>query len=47
MARAIRFYRTAAGRCPVREFLDSLGGKQAQKVTWVLSPIEDIEHVPA
>jgi len=28
----IQFYRTAAGACPVEEFLDSLGAKQAQKV---------------
>jgi phage-related protein len=45
--REIRFYRTAAGRSPVGEFLDSLPGKQAQKIVWVLKLIEDLESVPA
>ena len=47
MVRGIRFYKTASGRCPVREFPDSLNGRQAQKVTWVLSLIEDLDTVPA
>jgi phage-related protein len=47
MVREVRFYKTASGRCPVREFLDSLNGRQAQKVTWVLSLIEDLGTVPA
>ena len=42
----INFYRTSSGRCPVEEFLDSLTGKQAQKVTWVLQLIEDLDTVP-
>ena len=29
--REIQFYRNASGGCPVEEFLDSLGPKQAQK----------------
>jgi len=47
MVREVQFYRTAAGRCPVGEFLDSLSGKQAQKVAWVLSLIEELDCVPA
>ena len=43
----IVFYRTGTGRCPVEEYLDSLSGKQAQKVAWVLRLIEDLESVPA
>ena len=43
----IRFYRTESGKCPVEEFLDGLSGKQAQKVTWVLQLIEDLERVPS
>ena len=43
----IRFYRSEAGACPVEEFLDSLTGKQAQKVAWVLKLIEEIENVPS
>jgi phage-related protein len=42
----VNFYRTSSGRCPVEEFLDSLNGKQAQKVAWVLQLIEDLDHVP-
>lgn len=42
----IRFYRTKTGHCPVEEFLDSLTGKQAQKVAWVLQLIEELDFVP-
>ena len=38
--REILFYRTKSGACPVEEFLDSLTGQQAQKVTWVLRPVD-------
>ena len=44
--REIVFYRTESGDCPVEEFLDSLSAKQAQKVTWVMELIEDLEVVP-
>jgi phage-related protein len=44
--REIRFYRTAEGRCPVEEFLDSLGPKQAQKVLWVLRAVDELPRVP-
>jgi len=44
--RDVLFYRTAAGRQPVREFLDSLDGKQAQKIAWVLQLIEEMDRVP-
>jgi len=47
MAREIRFYRTASGRCPVVEFLESLSAKQAQKIAWVLTLIEELDVVPA
>jgi len=47
MVREVQFYRTRAGRCPGEEFLDSLNGRQAQKVAWVLSIIEELERVPA
>ena len=42
----VNFYRTQSGRCPVEEFLDSLTGKQAQKVAWVLQLIEEMDTVP-
>lgn len=31
----------------MQEFLDSLSGKAAQKVTWVLNLIEDLDIVPS
>lgn len=45
--RVVRFYRAAAGHCPVEKFLDSLAGKQAQKVVWVLRLVEELASVPA
>lgn len=47
MGKTIIFYRTADGKCPVREFLDSLPGKAARKMTWVLSLIEELDIVPS
>ena len=43
MRREIIFYRTDDGRCPVREFLDNLPGKAAQKIVWALALLEDGE----
>lgn len=45
--REVRFYRSPTGHCPAQEFLDSLSGKQAQKVVWVLRLVEELESVPA
>jgi len=47
VGKTIRFYRIADGKCPVQEFLDSLSGKVAQKVAWVLSLVEDLDVVPS
>lgn len=47
MKRAVTFYRTKDGKCPVRDFLDSLPSKVAQKVTWVLSLLEDLDVIPS
>lgn len=44
--REIRFYRTASGRSPVEEFLESLSGKQVQKVAWLLRLVEELDRVP-
>ncbi len=44
--REVRFYRPASGRCPIRDFLDSLAAKAAQKVTWVLRLVEELDPVP-
>jgi phage-related protein len=42
----IVFYRTATGVCPVKAFLESLPGKQAQKALWVFRLIERMDSVP-
>lgn len=45
MGRTVTFYKTAAGKCPIQDFLDSLPGKVAQKVIWVLRLLEDLDAV--
>ncbi|KAB8334710.1 type II toxin-antitoxin system RelE/ParE family toxin [Scytonema tolypothrichoides VB-61278] len=45
--REVVFYRTDLERCPIEEFLDSLSGKQAQKVLWVLRLIQELDSVPS
>jgi phage-related protein len=45
--REIDFYRTENGRCPTREFLDTLPDKAGQKVVWVLKLIQDLEMIPS
>lgn len=45
--RTVRFYRSESGTCPIEDFLDSLSGKQAQKVAWVLQLIEEMDDIPA
>lgn len=44
--RAVDFYRLPNNNSPVEAFLDSLTGKQAQKVLWVLQLIEELDVVP-
>ncbi len=44
--RTVIFYRLPNGQSPIESFLDSLTGKQAQKVLWVLQLIEELEQVP-
>jgi phage-related protein len=45
--RKIILYRTVSGQNPVEGFLDQLPPKTAQKVTWVLQLIEDLNKVPS
>ena len=47
MNRTVIFYKTSDGKCPAQDFLDSLPGKAAQKVTWVLRLLEDMNIVPS
>lgn len=44
--RTIIFYRSVKGASPVEEFLNTLNGKQAQKVLWVLHLIEELPTIP-
>jgi len=44
--REILFYKTETGKCYVKEFLDSLSGKEAQKVVWLFKLIEELENIP-
>ena len=44
--RGIIFYKTTGGKSPIDDFLDTLSAKQAQKVTWVLNIIEELEIIP-
>lgn len=37
----INFYETENGKKPIEDFLNSLNSKAAQKVTWVMSLIEE------
>ena len=45
--REILFYRTESSECPVEEFIDTLENKQAQKVTWVMRLVEELDKVPS
>ncbi len=47
MNRTVLFYKAADGKCPVKEFIDSLPGKVSQKIVWVLRLLEDLEIVPS
>jgi phage-related protein len=44
--RTVKFFRDSVGKCPIEEFLDNLSAKQAQKVTWVMRVVEELEKVP-
>lgn len=44
--REVNFYTTSSGKFPITDFLDSLSGKQVQKITWVLEIIEEFDIVP-
>ncbi len=44
--RTVVFYRLPNNNSPVEAFLDSLTGRQAQKVLWVLQLIEELDVVP-
>ena len=41
------FYRTASGKCPIEEHLDSLSDEQAAKIAWVLKLIRELDQIPS
>jgi len=45
--REVVFYRKTSGECPIKDFLESLPGGTARKITWVLALAEDLERVPS
>ena len=45
--REVIFYETSSGQKPIEDFLDQLTSKQAQKVTWVLKLIEELDRIPS
>ena len=44
--REVLFYKTVNGKVPVKDFLDTLQPKQAQRVAWVIEIVEELEKVP-
>ena len=46
VGRAVVFYKTDRGGCPVEDFLDALSPKAAQKVLWVLKLVKELDIVP-
>jgi phage-related protein len=42
----ISFYRSASGKCPVEEHLDSLTDEQATRIAWVLQLIRELDQIP-
>jgi len=46
VGKSATFYKSADGKCPVQDFLNSLPGRVAQKIVWVLRLLEDIDVVP-
>ncbi len=45
--RKVQFYKIDSGDCPVENVLNSLTGKKAQKVIWVLQLLEEIPIPPS
>jgi phage-related protein len=43
----IQYYRTAEGKCPVEDYLDSLSDRQVEKVLWTLRVVRELNPVPA
>jgi len=46
MGKIVRFCQAEDGKTPVKDFLDSLPGKVAQKILWVLMVAEELDTLP-
>ena len=46
MLRAVYFYKTEKGHCPVEDFLDGLPSAVVQKILWVLKLLQEHDVVP-
>jgi phage-related protein len=46
MKRKIIFYKLDNNRCPIQDLLDSLQGKVARRVVWMLKLLEDLDSIP-
>lgn len=44
--KTISFYRSASGKCPIQDHLDTLTDNQVTKVAWVLKLIREIDRIP-
>ena len=44
--RKVAFYKSANGKCPVQEHLDTLPDKAVQKIAWTLRVVRDLDRVP-
>ena len=47
MRREILLYTAIDGKCPVKDFLDSLPEKVFQKVSWVLMLLTELDKIPS
>lgn len=45
MNRVIIYYKTAAGKCPVQDFIDFLNPKVQQKILWTLKLLKEIDRL--
>lgn len=46
MRREIILYTARDGKCPIKEFLDSLPDKVFQKIAWVLQSVKELDKIP-
>lgn len=47
MKREVLLYTTVDGKCPLKDFFDSLSKKVFQKIVWVLQLIKELENIPS